>query len=285
MPNRIIRDWTDSERVDNLSFQAEILLLRLMMKADDLGAYHANPKLINSFCFPLKNIRETDISRWLHELVSAGLIALYDADNKKLLHIINFGQRMRTVKPKFPQIPENELNKIMSATCQQTVDNPPPEEESEYEVEDETEGEGKIPPSFSKSDLPDKIPEAKEEKEKSCAKKEKEVLEYLNQIGGKNFQPVESNLKFIRARLKNHPIDVLKQVIEVKAYEWKDDFKMSHYLRPETIFNSTKFESYAQQVHEIKQNPQKFKNHVEQRNAEVRKSAAKHYDPLDAMPD
>jgi len=260
MPNRIIRDWTDSERVDGISFQAEILLLRLMMKADDLGAYHANPKLINSFCFPLKNIRETDISRWLQELVSAGLIALYTADNKRYLHIINFGQRMRTVKSKHPQIPVNELNEFMSATCQQPADIPPPEEEveTETETEDETESEGDL---------------------------SIEVLNFLNETANKNFQPVESNLKFIKARLKEQPAEILKQVIQLKTFEWKDDFKMNDFLRPETLFNATKFQTYIQKVHEVKQNPQKFKKDVEQRNSENRKSAAKHYDPLDAMSD
>lgn len=175
MPNRIIRDWTDSERIDGLSFQAEVLLLRLMMKADDLGAYHANPKLINSFCFPLKNIRETDITRWLQELVSAGLIALYEAENKRLLHIINFGQRMRTVKPKFPQITEVELNKIMSATCQQSAVICPPEEEVEYEVEDEEEGNS---PSLFKEQNITPLPE---ERKKVAPKKEKEVVDFFNE--------------------------------------------------------------------------------------------------------
>ena len=137
MPNRIIRDWTDSERINNLSFQAETLFVRLMMKADDLGTYHANPKLIKAFCFPLKNIRESDITRWLQELTSAGIIALYNADNKPYLHIINFGQRLRQVNPKFPQMPKNELDKFMSATCQQYVSSPPLEVEVEEEVEEE----------------------------------------------------------------------------------------------------------------------------------------------------
>ena len=137
MPNRVIRDWTDSERVDLLSFQAEVLFVRLIMKADDYGSYHANPKLINSFCFPLKNIRETDISRWLQELASAGLIALYVAENKPFLQIINFGQRLRQMKPKFPQISENELNIIMSASGQQSAVNCPPETETESETETE----------------------------------------------------------------------------------------------------------------------------------------------------
>ena len=131
MPNRILRDWTDSERMNQISFQSEILFLRLMMKADDYGSYHANPKLINAFCYPLKNIRETDISRWLQELVSSGLIALYDAENKPYLHILNFGQRLRTMNSKFPQISENELNKNLTVICQQYAVKCPPETEVE----------------------------------------------------------------------------------------------------------------------------------------------------------
>ena len=125
------------------------------------------------------------------------------------------------------------------------------------------------------------------QKEKSSAKKEKEIeiLSFLNETAGKSFKPVESNLKFIRARLSEHPPETLKQIIQVKSFEWKDDFKMNEYLRPETLFNPTKFQTYLQKVEEIKNNPQKFKKDVQQRNNENRRSAAKHYDPLDAMPD
>lgn len=300
MPNRIIRDWTDSERIDTISFQAEVLLLRLMMKADDLGAYHANPKLINSFCFPLKNIRETDISRWLQELVSSGLIALYDADNKSFLHIINFGQRLRTVKPKYPQIPDNVLNKILSADGGHMSADCQSESETETETEDEVETETETPnpkgeyskdfPGDQKKVYTDKSRE-KKEKEKSSAKKEKEdleaieILDFLNLTANKNFQPIDSNLKFIRARLQDQPAEILKQVIQLKTFDWKDDFKMNDYLRPETLFNPTKFQTYIQKVEEVKQNPQKFKSYVEQRNSEIRKSAAKHFDPLDSMSD
>lgn len=142
MANRVIRDWTDSEKMNNLSFQAEVLFTRLMMKADDYGNYHANPKLINSFCFPLKNIRETDIIRWLQELASADLIAHYNADNKPYLHIRNFGQRLRQMKPKFPQMSEIEHDKKMSASCQQVAVNRPLETETEtiyntlFEIQD-----------------------------------------------------------------------------------------------------------------------------------------------------
>lgn len=128
-------------------------------------------------------------------------------------------------------------------------------------------------------------------KSKVPAKKDKyhdealQILEFLNVTAKKKFRPVLANLKFIKARLKEQPAEVLKQVIQLKTFEWKDDFKMSDYLRPETLFNQTKFETYLQKVNEVKQNPEKFKQHVEQRNTEARKQAAKQYNPLDAMPD
>jgi len=104
MPNRILRDWTDSEAVNLISRNAETLFVRLIMKADDYGNYTANPKLIRSQCYPLlvDSIREADISRWIAECEKAGLIALYSFENKELLHIVSFGQRLRDSRPKFP---------------------------------------------------------------------------------------------------------------------------------------------------------------------------------------
>lgn len=128
-------------------------------------------------------------------------------------------------------------------------------------------------------------------KSKIPAKKDKyqdqaiEVLEFLNHTANKKFRPVLANIKFIKARLKEQPIEVLKQVIQIKTFEWKDDSTMNQYLRPETLFNQTKFETYLQKVTEIKQNPEKFKQHVEQRNREAQRESAKYYDPLDSMSD
>lgn len=119
MPNRVLRDWTDSEKVNEVSNNAECLFVRLMMKADDFGNFSANPKLVKSLCFPLKDFREADISRWLHELETSGLIALYDADNKNYLHILNFGQRLRTMNSKYPKYVENQSDGI---ACDQSAD-------------------------------------------------------------------------------------------------------------------------------------------------------------------
>lgn len=131
MANRILRDWTDSERIDKLSFEAEVFFTRLMMKADDFGYYHANPKLLLAALFPLKNIQTETISRLLNECVELDLIFEYEVDGKKYLRINNFGQRLRKMVSKFPPV----------AVSPPTIDsNPPPETKgNESETNPETE--------------------------------------------------------------------------------------------------------------------------------------------------
>lgn len=70
------------------------------------------------------------------------------------------------------------------------------------------------------------------------------VLYYLNKKAGTRFKAVESNMKFIKARIKDgYNVDDLKAVIDKKVKEWKGtDFQ--RFLRPETLFNATKFETY-----------------------------------------
>lgn len=72
------------------------------------------------------------------------------------------------------------------------------------------------------------------------------VLNFLNQKTGRNYRPVETNLKMIVARLKS---GVSTQdcfcVIAKKSREWKKDEKMEIYLRPKTLFNATNFEQYV----------------------------------------
>lgn len=72
-----------------------------------------------------------------------------------------------------------------------------------------------------------------------------EVIEYLNQKAGKNFKPNGANAKFINARLgEGATVEQCKSIIDAKVNEWAGDEKMSKFLRPETLFNQTKFESY-----------------------------------------
>jgi uncharacterized phage protein (TIGR02220 family) len=72
-----------------------------------------------------------------------------------------------------------------------------------------------------------------------------EILEFLNEKTGREYRPVDTNLKLIIARLKSGAtVGKCFQVIAKKTREWKNDPKMAEYLRPATLFNATKFEQY-----------------------------------------
>lgn len=104
MPIRMLRDWTDSEKMNTLSVHAERFFVRLIMIVDDFGCYYANTSLLKAKCFPLllDEVREADITRWMDECYQAGLIVLYESSNKKYLQIVEFNQRMDKARAKYP---------------------------------------------------------------------------------------------------------------------------------------------------------------------------------------
>lgn len=76
-----------------------------------------------------------------------------------------------------------------------------------------------------------------------------EILSYLNQKLDKKrgfSLTSKSNCRFVRARLKDgYSKEDLKSVIDVMVSKWKGS-NLEMYLRPETIFGETKFQSYLQ---------------------------------------
>ena len=73
------------------------------------------------------------------------------------------------------------------------------------------------------------------------------VLDFLNtkRPGKHGFRHVESNLKMIRARLaEGITIDELRAIVAIKARAVDRGQWPALYLRPETLFNATKCNSY-----------------------------------------
>jgi uncharacterized phage protein (TIGR02220 family) len=72
-----------------------------------------------------------------------------------------------------------------------------------------------------------------------------QVLNFLNEKTGRNYEPVPANIELIVARLKEGAtVDDCRAVVAKKCREWSADEKMSEYLRPATLFNRTKFAQY-----------------------------------------
>lgn len=77
-----------------------------------------------------------------------------------------------------------------------------------------------------------------------------EILQFLNGKTGRGYRPVDANIDLIVARLKEPGITAqdIKSVIAMKVREWQSDPDMAQYLRPETLFNRTKFAQYHGQL-------------------------------------
>jgi len=67
----------------------------------------------------------------------------------------------------------------------------------------------------------------------------------------------------IKARLEEgHTVDDFKKVIDNKYREWGNDPKMVKYLRPETLFRASHFESYLNEVDNETTRSQKERNEI-----------------------
>lgn len=83
----------------------------------------------------------------------------------------------------------------------------------------------------------------------------RKTIEYLNKVTGKKYQwESKSAQKHIRGRIsQGYNLDDFKRVIDIKSAEWLDDPRNNMYLRPETLFNETKFQGYVNQRPATKQ--------------------------------
>lgn len=75
-----------------------------------------------------------------------------------------------------------------------------------------------------------------------------EIIKYLNAKTGKDFRhSSQATVRLIEARLnEGYQVEDFKKVIDNKVMEWKGT-EQEQYLRPETLFSPSHFESYLNQ--------------------------------------
>lgn len=73
----------------------------------------------------------------------------------------------------------------------------------------------------------------------------KVVLNHLNKVTNSRYQVSTTSLQNIRARIgEGFTVDELVLVVDYSNAKWGDDLKMSDYLRPQTLFQPSKFPGY-----------------------------------------
>ncbi|MBD5464074.1 MAG: DNA replication protein [Lachnospiraceae bacterium] len=78
----------------------------------------------------------------------------------------------------------------------------------------------------------------------------KEIIDYLNEKTHSHYRhTTKATQRIINGRLSdNFTVDDFKRVIDIKTEQWLNDKKMSAYLRPETLFAASHFESYLNEA-------------------------------------
>ncbi|WP_256127561.1 conserved phage C-terminal domain-containing protein, partial [Enterobacter hormaechei] len=73
----------------------------------------------------------------------------------------------------------------------------------------------------------------------------KQVLSYLNHVTSSRYQVSTTSLQNIRARIgEGFTVEELSLVVDYCNAKWSDDLTMAAYLRPQTLFQPTKFPGY-----------------------------------------
>lgn len=121
MPNRWVREGIlDSERVNQLSWEAEVFYRRLINAVDDFGRFDGRPSIIKARLYALKpRVRDTDIPSWIAECVKAGLISVYNVNSKPYVVLHKLGEP-RAKNSKYPPPPADiDVNEFADArTCE-----------------------------------------------------------------------------------------------------------------------------------------------------------------------
>lgn len=103
MPTRLLREGIlTSERLNQLSADAEVFYRRLMSKVDDHGLYDARSSILRTQLFPLRidKVTESDCEQWLTDCINANLILLYQVHGKPYLKMLDTKWQTRSL-PKY----------------------------------------------------------------------------------------------------------------------------------------------------------------------------------------
>lgn len=229
-----------------------LLFIGLWTIADKAGRLEDRPKRIHVSCLPYD---QANVDAMLTVLESRGFIRRYEHDNTRVIQIVNWARhQMPHHKERESELPEYDEEKH-GVTQAQAKHDPCLSQASLNEVACcPTDSLNLIPDSLnpnktSMSGKPDDMP-PDDTKPKNGALKQRAVsiLDLLNEKTGRNFKPVDANLKPIIARLREYDESTVRAVTVRRWRAWKDDDTMREYLRPATLYNATKFAQYAGEV-------------------------------------
>lgn len=160
MTDRVVRSGIlTSEKVCSLSWAGEVFYRRLMSVADDFGRFDGRLSILRASLYPLQleTVSNSDVGKWRLQSAEAGLVRVYAVDGKEFVEIVNFGQRLRASRSKWPA-PDDTRGQLSAdvSECPQVADEcPQGAAYTETETETETKTRKRVRFNAAAAEIPD----------------------------------------------------------------------------------------------------------------------------------
>jgi len=234
--------FSNDELADNDPL-GRLLFIGLWTIADCEGNLEWREKRIKAQLLPYD---ECDIRELMINLDKSGFIRFYSVHDCLYVNILNFTKHQnphKNERAKGSEIPKfADTNRESIDMTRLTINHDKSRLKRNDSASDRADSLNLIADSLNLiPDSPILIPDTSESKSDF-----KEVLDYLKVSTGRSFRESTD----LKARLKTYSVDEIKSVIDYKAKEWmgKD---MQKFLRPQTLFNKTKFEGYLNDSNQL----------------------------------
>jgi uncharacterized phage protein (TIGR02220 family) len=203
------------------------LFAGLWTLSDRRGRLEDEPKEIKAQLLPFYDV---DANCLLEVLRESKFIHRYESDGNKYIQIINFEKHQNPhIKEPESTIPAPDLSGSKTViTGSGPADSLLPLTDSLNPI----------------TTLSGKQPDVIQIEQRNFKKEAQEILDFLNSKTGRQYRPVDANIKPIIARLKTCSQQDVRTMIVRKFREWHANEKMEKYLRPKTLFSASNFENY-----------------------------------------
>lgn len=224
----------------------KLLAVGLLNYADDQGYFYAEPAMVRAALRPLDE-DSTIVRRSLDDLSRIGYLEIGEHPTHGVLgKIVAFETHQRVDRPNKPKIKHlwdsTIIRRSFDANVSRELGNEGTREQGnkgtrEAIVLSGGEGSGGGQAGAAK--------EGGAGEERGYHRDARTVLFFLNEASGRRYRETSVNLGFISERLSEDGVDLagIKLMVSRQCALWKGT-DMEHYLRPETLFNKTKFDAY-----------------------------------------
>lgn len=249
----ISKTVTQTQRFLQMPLEAQALYFHLIQNTDDDGIVEAFPvtRMIGASEDTIKLLQAKEFIRLLNEEMVYFVIDFHEQNSIQKHHYKPSRYQSLLTAEEIAQNPRitgdlKPVNEMLTESYPNISKVNLIQDNLEYIV-------GQNPTTEPSSDFifPNWITEESISKLKKCNPNNYKIyvpIQYLNQQTNSKYKFIERNAKLVKARYADgYTLEDFKQVIDNKVAEWGNSTEWSKYLRPETLFNVGKFESYLNQ--------------------------------------